>query len=91
MPFNWLDHRIAAKIARELRRLADLIEQIPLDRDAPSHKEMAVVLRQFERINAILKKTDAGIVTEAQKLRIGGHFENVGGALQKRSTVRRKR
>jgi hypothetical protein len=53
---------------------------------------MAKVLRAFERINAILKKTDAGIVTEAQKARIGGQFEKAGSALRatSRSRVRRK-
>jgi len=95
MPFNWDDTRVAAKVARELRKLADLSEKIPLDREAPSHPEMAVVLRAFERINAILAKATkpkTGIVTEAQKVRIGGHFETMSKALQKRSrAARRKR
>ena len=91
MPFNWRDKQVANKVAREARKLAALIEKIPLDREAPSHPEMAQVLRAFERINAILKKTDAGIVTEAQKLRIGGQFEKIGDALQQRSRARRKR
>ena len=91
MPFNWRDKQVANKVAREARKLAALIARIPFDREAPSHAEMAKVLRAFERINAILKKTDAGIVTEAQKLRIGGQFEKMGAALQKRSRTRRKR
>lgn len=91
MPFNWRDKQVANKVAREARKLAALIEKIPLDREAPSHPEMAQVLRAFERINAILKKTDAGIVTEAQKLRIGGQFKKMGAVLQKRSRTRRKR
>ena len=91
MPFNWRDKQVAKKVAREARKLAALIEKIPLDREAPRHPEMAVVLTAFERINAILKKTDGGIVTEAQKLRIGGQFEKMGAALQKRSRTRRKR
>ena len=91
MPFNWRDKKVANQVSREVRKLALLIARIPFDREAPSHPEMAKVLRAFERINAILKKTDAGIVTEAQKLRIGGQFEKMGAALQKRSRTRRKR
>jgi hypothetical protein len=94
MPFNVRDKRVAARIARAARRLADLIERIPLDREAPRHREMAVVLRAFERINAILAKAvrpvkpDSRIVTEAQKIRIGGHFVTMGKELKKRSRVR---
>jgi hypothetical protein len=91
MPFNWRGKQVAKQVAREARKLAALIEQIPLDREAPAHPEMAKVLHAFERINAILKKTDAGIVTEAQKVRIGGYFVTMGEALQETSRARRKR
>ncbi|HEY9325957.1 MAG TPA: hypothetical protein VIS26_05255 [Candidatus Limnocylindria bacterium] len=94
MPFNWRDKETATTLSREAHELGRLIGKIPLDRKAPAHPEIGVALRAFERINAILAKaakTDTRIVTEAQKVRIGGHFEKMGKELQKRSRARRKR
>jgi hypothetical protein len=92
MPLMKVSEGDAAKdAAREMRRTADLLDDLASAKPSPSqkararaHPEMERIARRFAAINTALEKgVKAGSVTRAQLASIGRNFTAIGNALQK--------